>query len=160
MHLLTNLNKENHIETNEWFEKMISELRVDQLLIETDALEKQKKELYNALISGDQTFMHNYARKSSSAFFIEKLVGTYLLEILAMKAVPKRLAMELSNSKVLIWAEINDDDEKTEDGLILSAAKVNYEFSKYGFHVSSTIVEESDNLKIPSHYKEILISKN
>jgi len=155
--------KNNHIEnqqdTNQWFDDMISNLRVDQLLLQADVLEKHKKEVYEAMISGDHDFMHNYARKTSSAFFIKNLIDSYFIELVERKAIPNRLAFELSNSKVLVWAEIDNDDEETEDALILTAAKVNYEFSKYGFHISSTIVEEDDKLNIPKHYKEVLIKE-
>ncbi len=153
----SNSNIDNQTDTNQWFEDMVSNLKIDQLLMQADLLEKQKKEVYEALISGDQEFMHNYARKSSSAFFIKNLIDSYFIELIERKALPKRLAFELSNAKVLVWAEINNEDERTEDGLILSAAKVNNEFSKYGFHISSTIVEKDDNLEIPNHYTEVVI---
>src|SRR5690606_21881805 len=157
------LEKNSHIEnqqdTNQWFDDMVSNLRVDQLLLQADVLEKHKKEVYEAMLLGDHDFMHNYARKTSSAFFIKNLIDSYFIELVERKAIPNRLALELSNSKVLVWAEIDNDDDKTEDALILTAAKVNNEFSKYGFHISSTIVEEDDNLNIPKHYKEVLIKE-
>jgi len=92
----------------------------------------------------NQDFMHKYARKTSSAFFIKNLVDSYFMELGERKARPNRVALELSNSKVLVWAEIENDDEFTEDALILSAAKVNYAFSTFGFHISTTIVEVDD----------------
>jgi len=81
----------------------------------------------------NQDFMHKYARKTSSAFFIKNLVDSYFMELGERKARPNRVALELSNSKVLVWAEIENDDEFTEDALILSAAKVNYAFSTFGY---------------------------
>jgi len=122
---------------------MVSNLRVDQLL-QADVLERQKKEVYEAMIMGNQDFMRKYARKTSSAFFIKYLVDSYFIELGEGKARPNRVALELSNSKVLVWAEIENDDELTEDALILSAAKVNYAFSTFGFHISTTIVEVDD----------------
>jgi hypothetical protein len=138
---------EKQPETNQWFDEMVSNLRVDQLLLQADVLERQKKEVYEAMIMGNQDFMHKYARKTSSAFFIKNLVDS------------NRVALELSNSKVLVWAEIENDDELTEDALILSAAKVNYAFSTFGFHISTTIVEVDDNLNVPKHYKEVLLKE-
>lgn len=151
---------ENQQDTNQWFDDMISNLRVDQLLLEADVLQKHKKEVYEAMISGNHDFMHDYARKTSSVFFIKNLIDSYFIELVERKAIPNRLALELSNSKVLVWAQINNDDEQTEDALILTAAKVNNEFSKYGFYISSTIVEEDDNLSIPKHYKEVIIKES
>lgn len=146
--------------TNQWFDDMVANLRVDQLSMQTCVLEKQKKELYEAMIKGDVNFTHNYALKSSSAFFIKNLINSYLIELIERQRVPNRLAFDLSNSKILVWAEINNDDECTERALILSAAKANIDFAQYGVHISSTIVEERDGLRIPSQYKEITIEKN
>ncbi len=152
---IENSNVESSSETNQWFDDLISNLRVDELLLQTDLLEKHKKEVYEAMINGDHDFMHNYARKASSAFFIKNLIDSYFIELVERKARPIRVALELSNSKVLVWAEINNNDENTEDALILSAAKVNNEFSKFGFFISYTIVELEDQLNIPVHYKEV-----
>ena len=144
-------------DTQLWFDEMVSNIRYDQLLMEVDLLEKHKKEVYDAMISGNHDFMHDYARKTSSAFFIKNLIDSYFIELIDRKKTPNRLALELSNSKILVWAEIKNDDEETEDALILAAAKVNNAFSKYGFHLSSTIVEEDDMMEVPSHYKEVAV---
>jgi hypothetical protein len=146
---------EHPTEIKKWFDEMVSNLKVDELLLQTDVLEKHKKEVYEALISGDEYFMHNYAKKSSSAFFIKNLIDSYFIELIESNAKPNKIALELSDSKVLLWAEIANNDEPTEDALIMSAAKVNHEFSRYGFHISSTIVEVDDQLNIPTHYKEV-----
>lgn len=150
-------NVDNQHETNQWFDDFISNLRIEQDLLNADVLEKNKREIYEAMISGNDDFMHNYARKSSSAFFIKNLIDSYLIELAERKVVPKKIALELSDAKVLVWAEIKNDDEASEDNLILAAAKVNSQFSKYGFHISSTIVEENDKLNVPKHYREVLI---
>ncbi|MEO0058972.1 MAG: hypothetical protein RLZZ312_619 [Bacteroidota bacterium] len=149
---------EIQIDNNQlWFDEMVSNIRYDQLLLKSDLLEKQKKEVYDAMISGNHDFMHNYARKNSSAFFIKNLIDSYFIELITRKKTPNRLALELSNSKILVWAEIMNDDEDTENALILAAAKVNNDFSKYGFHLSSTIVEKDDLMDVPAHYKEVTI---
>ena len=99
------------------------------------------------------------SKKTSSAFFIKNLIDSYFIELGERRARPNRVALELSNSKVLVWAEIENDDELTEDALILSAAKVNYAFSTFGFHISSTIVEVDDKLNVPKHYKEVFLKE-
>ena len=99
------------------------------------------------------------SKKTSSAFFIKNLNDSYFIELGERRARPNRVALELSNSNVLVWAEIENDDELTEDALILSAAKVNYAFSTFGFHISSTIVEVGDKLNVPKHYKEVFLKE-
>ena len=100
-----------------------------------------------------------FQKKTSSAFFIKNLIDSYFIELGERRARPNRVALELSNSKVLVWAEIENDDELTEDALILSAAKVNYAFSTFGFHISFTIVEVDDKLNVPKHYKEVFLKE-
>lgn len=146
-------------ESNKWFEDMISNLKIDQLLIQSDIIDQEKGEVYRAMIERDDDFVHGYARKTSSFYFIRNLVDSYVAELINRSVKLSKLAFELMNSKVLVWAEINDDDEKAERELILSSAKVNNEFSQYGFHISSTIVEKSDRLNVPNHYTELAIEK-
>jgi hypothetical protein len=107
----------------------------------------------------NQWFDEMVSKKTSSAFFIKNLINSYFKELGERRARPNRVALELSNSKVLVWAEIENDDELTEDALILSAAKVNYAFSTFGFHISSTIVEVDDKLNVPKHYKEVFLKE-
>ena len=107
----------------------------------------------------NQWFNEMVSKKISSAFFIKNLIDSYFIELGERRARPNRVALELSNSKVLVWAEIENDDELTEDALILSAAKVNYAFSTFGFHISSTIVEVDDKLNVPKHYKEVFLKE-
>ena len=145
-------------DTDAWFDKMVANLRYDQTLIDNDILEEDKKKVYDALISGDHDFMHNYARQASSAFFITNMVEAYFKELIQSKRKPSKIALELSNSKILVWAEIVENDELMEDVLILAEAKINAYFSKYGFHISSTIVEDSDSLVVPEHYRNVAIA--
>jgi len=153
-----NINKNQDKSTEAWFDNMVANLRYDQTLLENEIIEEGKKEVYDALIAGDHDFMHNYARQASSAFFITNMVEAYFKELIQSKRKPSKIALELSNSKILVWAEIVEDDEPMEDALILAEAKINAYFSKYGFHISSTIVDDSDSLVVPEHYKSVAIA--
>ncbi len=136
---------------------MISNLRVDQLLMQTNTINKETKRVYEAMIEKNDDFVHNYARNASSMYFIEGLVNYYIKELVERKVELNKLALELLNSKILVWAEIKDDDELSERALLLSAAKANSKFYKYGFHISPTIVEEGDQLEIPKQYKALTL---
>lgn len=141
-----------------WFDNMVSNLKYDKVLLDNDILEDEKKEVYNAMISGNQELISHLGRQSSSAYFIVNMVGKYLKELIKSESKPSKIALELSDSKILVWAEIIEDDEKMENALILSEAKINAEYSKYGFYISSTIVEDCDGLTVPEHYKNVAIS--
>lgn len=95
-------------------------------------------------------------RESSSKFFIQSILKDYLQELKAHRRKPLKLAMALSDSKILVWAVINDNDEQTEDALLISEAKVNGKYYERGFYLNSTIVEKSDCLKTPPHYQTII----
>ena len=140
----------------DWFDGFMAQLSADQLQLETNTATPEKEAFYNRLASGSGDKINQMSRVQSSMYFIENLVRTYLNELGSRKRFPLKLAMDLSDAKVLVWAEIKDDDETTEDAMRLAEAKVNAQFMSYGFHLSSTIIEQSDCLSIPSHYQSII----
>lgn len=140
---------------DQWFETMINSIKVDQLQIQTNTASEEKTRIYTNFIEGKHSEMFSDMRNISSQFFIEELVKEYISELTRRNVSTTQLAFELSDAKVLVWVEINDFDEDSEDGLILSEAKTNARFSSFGFHISSTIIEKGDNLLIPPHYSSI-----
>lgn len=139
-----------------WFEGFMHHLRSDYAMLEANVATPQKQAIYNALANGDAKDINMMSRAQSSMYFIEKLVVAYLNELQNRHSRPLKLSMDLSDAKILVWAEIKDDDEATEDQLRLSEAKVNAQFAQYGFHLTSTIVEQGDGLSTPSHYQPVL----
>lgn len=144
----------------EWFDSMVINLRYDQTLLENDILEEGKKQVYDTMMSGNQESMSNMGREFSTTYFVSQIIDAYFKELIKVKSSPRKIALELSHSKILVWVEIEEDDEVMEDALILTEAKINAYYSKYGFYISSTIVESSDGLITPEHYKSIPIIKN
>lgn len=140
-----------------WFDDMVVNLRFDEQLYQNDILDPKKKNFYDQMMSGNAEAMSIMARDMSNTYFISNLLNDYIAELVLTKKTPKKLGLELSNSKILVWAEIYNDDEATENALILSQAKLNSIYSKFGFHISSTIVEECDNLDLPNHYKKVAL---
>jgi hypothetical protein len=147
----------NQEQSHAWFNKLISDISMDKYFYHEKMLDKQKSQAYDILMEGDDDKITDYARTRSNQYFIYKTVNRYFDEIISQKITLKKLALELSNTKILVWAEVNDDDELAEDLLIMAAAKVNHESSKYGIHISTTIVETSDNLPVPTHYAQVKI---
>jgi hypothetical protein len=139
-----------------WFEGFMHILRTDYVMMEQNVATPQKAAFYNLLANGDANDINFVSRQQSSVHFLQRLVVAYLDELQRRHALPSKLAMGLSNAKILVWAEIGDDDEALEDQLRLAEAKVNAQFDEFGFHLTSTIVEQSDDVAIPSHYQPIL----
>lgn len=138
-----------------WFENMIAHLKVDQVLLETNVASTEQKDFFDKLIFGEEADIHALGRVQSSMYFIKSLIQDYVTELNQREAKPLKLALDLSEAKIFVWATINDNDDKTEDALILSEAKINAKYSEYGFHISSTVVELSDKIQIPPHYQTI-----
>ncbi len=138
-----------------FFDELVERIRVDQLMMETKTTSKEKHTIYKSLILGEETELAAMSRAASSMHFIKNLLLDYITELHHYKRRPVKLALDLSDAKVLVWAEIEDGDEKTEDALILSEAKANAKYATYGFHITSTIVEKSDKMEIPSHYQNL-----
>ena len=144
-------------DASKWFDEMVSSLRFDEQLFHNDILNPEKKALYNKMIDGNAETISVMAREMSTTYFISNLLNDYVSELLVSKKVPRQLGLEMSESKILVWAEIYNDDEETENALILTQAKLNSRYSKFGFHISSTIIEERDSLNVPSHYTKVAI---
>lgn len=139
-----------------WFSAFIDHLKTDHLLLTTNVASEEKKKFYDAAMSGDEWFMASSVRKSSSIFFIKKLIYDYLTELKSYGRTPLKLALGFSDSKILVWSEIKDDDEQTEDALLLAEAKINGKYRPHGFYVNSTIIEESDKVPVPPHYQTFI----
>lgn len=141
---------------DQWFSHFIDDLKTDQLLMSLDVASKEKKDFYTDMIAGDYEKLLSQLRNKSSVFYIGNIIKDYIESLSSYKTKPLKLALGLSDSKILVWAEINDGDDKTEDALLLAEATVNGKYQQNGFYLNSTIVEKSDNLDIPPHYQPII----
>ena len=139
-----------------WFDTFMSHLRVDRMSLETNTATTEKQDFYKRMATANAADLALTSRTQSSQYFLSRLILDYVGELQNRHIEPRQLAMDFSDASVLVWAEIADDDEPMEDQLRLAQAKINAQYSQYGFYLSSTIVETSDGLGIPSHYQSIL----
>lgn len=156
MHTKKHITKDNHAEIDKWFGELIDELKTDHFLLSQDVAPSEKKQLYSDMIFGDHMSVFSGMRSSSSMYFISNIIRDYLQELKNHDSKPIKLAMGLSDSKILVWSVINDNDEQTEDTLLLAEAKVNGKYQSKGFYINSTILERSDSLETPPHYQSII----
>jgi hypothetical protein len=84
------------------------------------------------------------------------IVFDYWAELREKKDRFLKLGLAHADSKIFVWAEIEDDDESSEDLLLISEAKVNAKYFSKGFNIISTIVEKSDNIPLPKQYLNLL----
>lgn len=152
------MEKEKIIEsskTEAWFDDIISNLRKDELLLKTNTAGEDKSAIYDAMIFGEPINLMELSQNLSSQFFIKRIVSEFFIELNKQDANYLKIALSHTNSKVLVWAVINDEDEASEDKILLAEAKTNSKYHTFGFHVTTTIIEESDKIPVPVHYQTI-----
>ena len=122
-------------------------------------MEQSKRQFFTDMMDNEIMKVATSTRKMVSQLVISEMLRQYFTTLNQNVKVLKKLAFELSDSKILVWAEISEDDENIEDALLLAEAKVNGEFSKAGFRLLTTIVEDCDELKVPEDYVIVPIAR-
>jgi len=145
-------------QTEKWFDDLVSQLRSDQIQLDASVASKEKQSFYKMMMSANQDDIFMFGRQTSSRYFIEHMLVEYLNELNSLNCSPRKLAFHHSNSKILVWAEIEDNDDHTEDQLLIAESKINAKYHCNGFHISSTILENCDSFTIPPHYQPFLTS--
>ena len=142
-----------------WFAEFIAEIvhsiKSDKLMLETNTAPEQTKKVYDGLRNNDPLPIIHMARRESSKFFIGNLVTDFIRELNSNEVSPVNIALSYSNSHVLVWIEINDDDDVMEDKILISEAKINALYHKYGYNLNATIIERSDKIPVPPHFKKL-----
>lgn len=148
----TSKSTDNKIKARDmWFEHVIEELRRDQQALNLGIASEEKERMYDQIINNSDELM-NDAKNKFTEQLLRKAIIAYAKEISIIENKPIKLALDHSDTKLLVFAIINDEDEKAENGLLCAAAEINHKFRDYGIHVSTTIIEESDNYPIPQQY--------
>lgn len=137
-------------ELEKWFEDLVATLKTHQLQLETNTARSEIQEMYRTLFEGNADNISHIAKMQAQQHFVSRIIVDYLK--LMSNDLPAKLAFDFNDSEVLVWAEINDDDDEMQKKLILTEAQINARYHPFGFDMSSTIVEKSDNLEIPNHY--------
>lgn len=133
-----------------WFDELIAAIRTHQLQLETNTATDDIKSAYHTLMNGSSEDLAMLNKISANRHFIKGMILKYIA--LLQSVNPLKLAFDMDDSEVLVWAEIKDDDEQTEDLLLMAEAEVNAIYHQFGYDLTSTIVEQRDNLPIPNHY--------
>lgn len=153
-----NVTKSFDLKWNEWFENFINSIEIDKMMIDAGVANPETEELYKHFVNRDIEKIAQLTMDTMHKRLTESIIINFVHELIYKRnKKPIKIAFDSSDSKVLVWAEIEDEDESTEDALLLTEAKLNHHIYDYNYHVSTTIVEKSDNLNIPNQYKELKI---
>lgn len=135
-----------------WFTELIHGIKSDKLMLETGVASEGTKNLYKNMIDGNVLELSKQTQSAFNHVIIKDVVVDFVKELISRGQSDVSLSFNVSGSKVLVWAEIKDNDDNAESGLFLSEAKVNAKYREFNYSINTTIVEESDFLTSPPHY--------
>lgn len=147
---------ENSTDIAKWFDSFVASIRVEELQLVSGIANMEKREFWKPFLENNSLEIGSRSRENGSRLIIPELVSDYLYGIKQRKVDLNSLSLQLSDSKILVWAVVNDDDEQAMDQLFLQEAVVNAKYGDYGFHISTTIVEKTDNCAIPSQFQSVI----
>lgn len=144
-------------ERNKWFGNFVHLIKTDQQFLNLGIASQDTENLYDKLIFGDIDSLMADSRDKTTRYYVGKLIVDYIKTLKDLKVQPLNIYLDYNNSQVLVWAQINDNDESTEMSLFKAEGMANAKNFENGFHISSTILEKSDNVQIPPHYQKLEI---
>ena len=137
---------------NKWFEELIAAIQTHQFMLDTNTATDELKNFYSNAMDGNADKIALQSKNLGQQHFIQGIVVDYLSQVSRLAKAPHKLAFDLADNEVLIWAEVDDNDNDLEKNLVLAEARVNAKYHGFGYDITSMIVERSDNLSIPAQY--------
>lgn len=132
---------------------MVATLKTHELMLETNIASSNVQSMYDVFVNGNTNDIAIQGKMNAQVHFVRGILIEYLS--LLDKNLPSKLAAYFTDSEVLVWAEIADNDEEMEKMLLVAEAKINAKYHQFGFAMETTIVEKSDNFNIPNHYQTL-----
>lgn len=140
------------------FNSVISKVQEEENHYYIGILPAEREKMWKEMFAGTIMDAAIRTNRSSTEFILTNLVVDYFKSLKEEpNAHPLKVALHLSNREVLVWVVIPDDQDEIESSFYRIEAKMNREYRTLGFSISTTVVEESDGLSIPSQYKEISV---
>lgn len=136
----------------EWFERLIAQLHVDQLTVSTHTARPDQQTFYESIIHGDGNRAMAIQQQGVTKFFVTQILSLFISRIQPHLPRLAKVATALTDSEVLLWIETKADDELLEDQLTEIEAEINAKFHPYRYDVEMMIVESADRLPVPPHY--------
>lgn len=145
----------------EFFADLVTRLNVTEFLYDSKGMSQKEYEMWTSAINRNLGPMMEHSRVASNFYCIQKAFAEF---IVALKNEPnvkmRKLAVDTTGSKLLIWAEVDDDDRESTRSILYADSVANLKIENLGYSVSATVVEKSDYVPVPSHYLMILPDGN
>jgi hypothetical protein len=137
----------------EWFDNFIASMRADEIQLQTATATTEKQSFYHMMISGDEDRMSLMVRNVTGLYFVKRIISDLFTELGKIHFSLSKIALGFSDSRVKVWVEVNDNDEKSEDDILLIEAKVNSKYYDSGIRLWVSITEKSEGSPLPLGYK-------
>lgn len=142
---------------HEFFSDMVTKLNVTEFLYNNKGLSDQEYRMWTAAINKNLEPMMLANRVATNVACANKAFEEFMLALRAEKDVKlRKLAVDISRSKLLVWAEVEDDDDSSMRSVLYADSVANLKMEDLGFSVSATVVEKSDCVPVPSHYVKVI----
>lgn len=138
-------------ERSQWFDHLVATLRTHEIQLETGTASREIEKFYEHLLGNNLDELLKENKRRTQQHFVSKIIVDFLSKL--DNKLPNKLAFDFNDAEVLVWAEIDDNDEKQEKVLARAESSINAAFHEFGFDMELMIVEKSDNLPIPNHYR-------
>jgi hypothetical protein len=137
-------------------DQIASYLKGEELEIETGVAPIGKKEIWEQIFKGNFLPMLKSNQIQNNEILGIHLALSFLQNLKKIhQNLPNKLALSQKNNKVFVWAEVPDNDDDMVDAVLASVIDANFEHRDGGLTISPMIVQESENLQVPPHYKLI-----
>ena len=142
---------------HEFFSDLVSKLNVTEFLYNVKGMSENEYQMWSAAINKNLEPMMRSNRVASNVACANKAFEDFMLALRVEKNVKlRKLAVDISRSKLYIWAEVEDDDESSMRSVLYADSVANLKMEELGFSVSATVVEKSDCVPVPSHYVKVI----
>lgn len=135
-----------------WFENLIFGMKTDEIPFQPMMTDENTRALYQHIIAGDDGTIFKNIRREATQVLVKNIIHKFLHEVIDRNALPDTLAFSLTPTTILVWAEIDDDNEALEDNILMAEAKTNAYARQFNLAIETLVVEKSDLLSIPDHY--------
>jgi len=147
----------NAIEDNsmdEFFDKTIHDIKTDKILLKNKSANQERIDFYNAVKESKKDLIEwaKIGQNLLSQNDLREILVYYLGLLEEFRQEYLKLALILRGTKILVWAEIGEDDSNAEESLYIAEAKANAKFRLTNFRIDTTIVENCDKIDVPTHY--------
>ena len=142
---------------HEFFSDIVTKLNVTEFLYNIKGMSEREYQMWSAAINKNLEPMMLSSRIATNVMCANKAFEQFMLALRMEKNVKlRKLAVDISKSKLFVWAEVEDDDDASMRSILYADSVANLKMEDLGFSVSATVVEKSDCVPVPSHYVKVI----